>query len=63
MRLELSNPQEWFLVVHPVAVRAAPRESAAKRGMLAAGQRIQVQNAVEEVCQSLYVRLDFAPSQ
>jgi len=33
--------EDWFCVLQPVAVRAAPRESAARRCSLVAGQRIQ----------------------
>ncbi|CAE7150598.1 Dnaaf1 [Symbiodinium necroappetens] len=42
MDSEEEEDADWFCVLQPVAVRAAPRESAARRGSLVAGQRIQV---------------------
>ena len=44
--LYTSDPitEDWFCALQPVLVRAAPRESAARRGVLVAGQRIQAPN-------------------
>ncbi|CAE7459839.1 Dnaaf1 [Symbiodinium natans] len=42
MESEEEQDCDWFCALQPVLVRAAPRESAARRGVLVAGQRIQV---------------------